>query len=175
MASDLVQGLSGIVLALPMAYALQHNTQLYGTEIETATAGAMRYNDWFHVVGDVTPDHKKCTATDLEKTTFFASERRYACDLYFEEFAQPASFSIRVSYNAREDADLVAAMDAVFLEGKYDLLSHIGNRVNYPVEVVALGHALEQFDAAARDGLSCKLRAFPYEHEKMAVDSLVCR
>ncbi len=175
MTNNLLHGLSGIVLALPMAFALQHNTRLYGTEIETATAGTMHYNGWLHVVGGVTSDHKECTATDLEKSAFLASERRYTCDLYFEEFAPPASFSIRVSYNAREDADLIAAMDAVFLEGKYDQLSHIGNRVNYRAEVVALGHALEQFDAAEKDGRICKLRALPSEDNKMVVDTLVCR
>ena len=120
MVESFFHGLSGLILAIPMAFGLQHNTRLYGEEIEEATAHVMQYNGWFHVVGDVTPNHKECTATDLSQSTVFATERRYVCDLYFEEFSQPASFSIRVSYNAREDVDLIALLDAVFLEGKYE-------------------------------------------------------
>ena len=174
MVESFFHGLSGLILAIPMAFGLQHNTRLYGEEIEEATAHVMQYNGWFHVVGDATPNHKECTATDLSPSTVFASERRYVCNLYFEEFSQPASFSIRVSYNAREDVDLIASLDAVFLDGKYERRSAIRDRVNYPQEVTHLGMVLERFDTAVAEKTSCTLHALPYEDKKMIVDTLVC-
>ncbi len=174
MTSSVFQGFAGLALALPMAFAFQHNTRLYGQEIEEATAHVMRYDGWFHVVGGVTPNHKECTATDLSSSTFLASQRRYTCDLYFQEFSQPASFSIRVSYNVREDADLIASLDAVFLDRRYEQRAEIHDRVNHPQEVVHLGIVLERFDDAVVEKKSCTLRALPYEHKTMTVDTFVC-
>src|SRR3989338_2213230 len=174
MTKSAFHGLAPLVLVLPTAFAFQHNTRLYAHEIEEATAHVMRYDGWFDVVGDVTPDHKECTATDLPSSTFLATEKRYTCDLYFQEFSQPASFSIRVSYNAREDADLIASLDAVFLGGKYERQGEIHDRVNHPQEVVHLGVILERFDTAIVEKTSCTLRALPYEHKTMTVDTFVC-
>jgi hypothetical protein len=146
MTNNFLHGISGLVLTIPFAVGLQHNTRLYGAEIEQATNNGMHYNGWFHVVGSVTPDRRECKTEDLEKRRLFTPERRYTCDLYFEEFSVPASFSIRVSYNAGEDADLVVAMDA-----------------------------LKQFDSAVNRDRVCTLRARPYEDNAMVLDTLVCR
>lgn len=174
MTNSFLPGLSGLILALPMAFGLQHNTRLYGTEIQEATSGVMRYNNWSHVVGTVTPFYKTCTAADLDTRNSFANGRKYSCDLYFQEFPQPASFSLRVSYRTHEDSSLIAALDAVFLEGDYEARSVFHDRANYHQEMTHLGVVLEHFDTAQQQKRLCTLRALPGDNTSMVIDTLKC-